>query len=157
MRLTVSNITCPEVSITGLGGNIDAFDPQCIAQGAKELVKCGAITHSHVVDLIFCFVRAAGRQQICLHCIGYKAEIAASFAVTVDEYSFAFKQCIGPFGDDGGIGAVGILTGAKNIEVAKAHSLEVVAPGKHSGVQLVHVFGHRIGTERVANVLFHLG
>ena len=96
-------------------------------------------------------------QDVGLHGVGHVAKVAAGFAVAVDVNRLTLQQRCRPFGDDGGIGAVGVLPGAKHIEVAQANGFKAVAAGKHAGIQLVHVFGHGVGAERLANVFFHLG
>lgn len=92
-----------------------------------------------------------------MHGVGHVREVAAGFTITVDVDGLALEQCGRPFGDDGGIGTVGVLAGAKHIEVAQADGVKAVAAGKHAGVKLVDVFGHGVGAQGFADVFFHLG
>lgn len=162
--LTVTHIASSKGSVAGLAGR-DRW--QCftrlrvldvVAQQCKEHIKRGAIPHGHVVYLIAGISLLRGRsQQVCLHGVGHKAEVAAGFAVAVDVDGLAFKQCGRPFGDDGGIGAIGVLAGAEHVEVAQADGVKAVAAGKHVGIQLVDVFGDGVGAQGFANVVFDLG
>lgn len=143
-----------------------------VAQQAKELIQGGSVAHGYVVDLVErrwggCtrlpgFARYDATcsrcgQQVGLHGVGHKAKVAAGFAIAIDVDGLAFDQRIGPFGDDGGIGAVRVLAWPKHIEVPQPNGLKAITACKHIGIQLVDVFGHGVRAERVADVFFHLG
>lgn len=102
-------------------------------------------------------IRSGGRQQVSLHRVVHKAEIPAGLTVTVDAYRITLDHRRRPFGDHRRVGTVGVLAGTEDIEVAQADGLEAVGAGEHAGVQLVDVLGHRVGRERVADLVFHLG
>ncbi len=156
--LAVSDVPSPEFAVCRLYNRINHLAFERIAQCKEKLIERGAVANGDVVDLVACFwAGRCGSQQVGLHSVGHIAKVPAGFPVTVDVDGLALEQCGRPFGDDGGIGAVGVLAGAKHIEVAQANRVKAVAAGKHAGIQLVHVFGHGVGAERVANVFFHLG
>ena len=92
-----------------------------------------------------------------MHDVGDEAEVAAGFAIAVDVDGLALDQAGNPLGNDGGIGAVGVLPGAEHVEVAQAHGVKAVAAGKHVGIQLVDVFGDGVGAQGFANDVFDLG
>ena len=136
------------------------------------MVEGGAVAYGYVVDLVQWgrggrglprFARndggggRCGGQQVGLHGVVHVAKVAAGFAVAVDVNGFAFEECGGPFGDDGGVGTVRVLAGAKHVEVAQADGVEAVAAGKDVGIQLVDVFGDGVGAQRFADVVFDLG
>jgi len=56
---------------------------------------------------------ACGNQQVGLHHVIDKPEVATDFAVAVGHVDELF-------GDDGGVGAVGVLAWAENVEVTLA-------------------------------------
>ena len=89
--------------------------------------------------------------------VGNKAEVTAGFAVAVDVDGLALDQAGNPLGNDGGIGAVGVLPRAKHVEVAQANCFKTVAAGKHVGIQLVDVFGDGVGAQGFADGVFDLG
>src|SRR5450830_1279777 len=123
-----------------------------------QLVKRGAVTHGHVINLIHGFgVLRGGGEQVGLHHIGNKTEVAAGFAVAIDEDRFALDHTGGPLGYDGGISTVGVLAGPENVEVAQANGVKAIAAGKHVGIQLIDVFGNRVGAQGFANGVFNLG
>lgn len=156
--LAMTHIPRPEVAVSGLGGRPYAVQDEVVTQQSKQGVERGAITHGHVIDLIpgLRVGRGSG-QQVGLHGIGDKAEVAAGFAVAVDVHHLALQQGGGPFGNDGSIGAVGVLPRAEYVEVAQANGVEVVAAGEYFGVQFIDVLGHCIGAERFADGVFDLG
>ena len=123
----------------------------------EQFVQGRALAKGHVVDLVAGFVRGEAGQQVGLHHVVDVAEVAAGLAVAVDEDGLFLQQAGEPLGDDGGVGAVGILTPAKDVEVAQAHGGEAVAAGEDVGVELVHILGHGIGRQGVADLVFHLG
>ena len=92
-----------------------------------------------------------------MHGILDKAEVTTGFAIAVNEHVVALDHGGGPFGDDGGIGTIRVLSLAEHIEVAQANGGKAVATGKHVGIQLVHVLGDSIGRERLADDVFYLG
>lgn len=92
-----------------------------------------------------------------MHGILDKAEVTAGFAITVNEHVVALDHGGGPFGNDGGIGTIRVLPFAEHVEVAQANGGKAVAARKHIGIQLVHVFGHGIGGQWLADQVFHLG
>ena len=166
--LAVAHVSRPKVAVHGLGVSAHAVGSQVDAQQGKQFVECGAVTHSHVVNLIQCGIHElprfarndgldGGSQQVGLHGIRNKAEIAAGFTVAVDINLSASQQRCCPFWDDGGIGAIGVLTRAEDVEVAQADGVKAIAASKHVGIQLVDVFGHGVRTEGLANHVFHLG
>ena len=153
----VAHITGAKVAVHRLSIGVHAVGGQVATQQGKQFVKCGAVAHGHVVDLItrLC-VFSGGGQQIDLHYILDIAEVAAGFAVAVNINFFSFQQCGDPFGNDSGVSAFRVLARAEDVEVAQADGVETVAAGKHIGIQLVDVFGHGVGAERLAYGVFDL-
>ena len=98
-----------------------------------------------------------GGEQVGLHYIVDKAEIAAGFAVAVDIHRFALDHAGDPLRDDGGIGAVRVLARAEDVEVAQAHALQPVGFAKDIGVELVHILGYGIRRQGFADDVFDLG
>ena len=101
--------------------------------------------------------RDGGGQEVGLDGVVYVAEVAAGFAVAVDVDGLALDHAGNPFGDDGGIGAIGVLAFAKDVEVTQTNGVEAVATGKHVGVQLVDVFGNGVGAQGFAYGVLYLG
>lgn len=156
--LAVAHIAGAKAAVNGLHTGADAVGGKVAAQQTEKGIEGGAVAHGHVVDLVHGLgVLRCGGQQVGLHHVGNKAEVAAGFTVAIDVNRFALDQAGNPFGDDGGIGALGVLAGAEHVEVAQANGVEAVAAGKHVGIQFVDVFGDGVGAEGFANDVFHLG
>ncbi len=163
--LAMPDVTSPKFAVDGLrvcdaclGIGLRHDRREAVAQRKEQFVERGSVAHSHVVNLVAgLWAGGCGGQQVGLHSVGHVREVAAGFTIAVDVDGLALEQCGRPFGDDGGIGAVGVLAGAKHIEVAQANGVKTVAAGKHVGIQLVHVFGHGVGAQGFADVFFHLG
>src|SRR5690606_1979563 len=145
-------------AVHGGFGVVHALGGQGGLQFGKQAVEGGATGDGHVVDLVHGVgVLGSGGQQVGLHGVFNKAEVPAGFAGAVDEDVVAPDHGGRPLGDDSGIGTIGVLPGAKNVEVAQADGVKAVAAGKHVGIQLVHIFGDGVGAERFANGVFDLG
>ena len=86
-----------------------------------------------------------------------KAEVAAGFAVAVDVDGLAFNHAADPLGDDGGIGAVGVLAWAEDIKVAQADGVKAVAAGKDVGIEFIDVLRDGVGAQGFADGVFYLG
>lgn len=159
VSLAVAHVARAEVAVHGLGAlQVRVAGKQVAVQLGIQLIERGAITDGDVIDLVHGFgVLRGGGQQVGLHHIGNKAEVAAGFSVAVDEDGLAFDHAGDPFWDDGGIGAIGVLPGAKHVEIAQADGVKAVAAGKHVGVQLIDIFGDGVGAEGFADCVFHLG
>ena len=119
---------------------------------ANRVVQRGAVADGDVVDLVARLgAFAGGGQQVGLDGVGDVAEVAAGFAVAVDVDRLALEQRGSPLGDHGGVGAVGVLAGAEDVEVAQADGCEAVAAGEDVGVEFVDVLGDGVGAERLAD------
>jgi len=154
----VAHIAGAEVAVHGLYGGFHAVGGQVVAQQAEQGVERGAVADGHVVDLVARLGAFAGSgQQVGLHGVGDVAEVAAGFAVAVDVDGIALEQRGRPFRHHGGIGTLGVLPRAEDVEVAQADGGEAVAAGKHVGIQLVDVFGDGVRAERLADGVFDLG
>ena len=102
-------------------------------------------------------VFGGGGQQVGLHSVVHEAEVAAGLAIAIDAHGLALDHRRRPFWDHRRVGAVGVLARPEDIEVAQADGLEAVGAGEHAGVQFVDVLGHRVGRERVADLVLYLG
>lgn len=154
----MAHVPSTEVTIKRCLGIGHAIRSQCVLDCAKELIKTGAITHGHVVDLVSrSVIRDSSRQQVCLYRVVYKAKIATGFAVTIDMEIIALDHRGSPFRDNGSISAIGILAFAENVEVTQPDSVETIAARKDIGVQLVHVFSDSVGRQGLADSVFYLG
>ena len=123
-----------------------------------QLVQRSAITHGHVVNLVHGLgVLRGGGQQVGLHHVGNEAEVAAGFTIAVDIDGLTFDHAGDPLGDDGGIGPIGVLARAEDVEVAQAHALQVVGFAEDVCVQLVHILGYCIRRQRLTDGVFHFG
>jgi len=155
--LGVTHVTGAEVTVTWGGLVVDVAVFQGGFQGIEQGVECGSVTQGHVVHLVLGIGFCGGGQDVDLHHVFNKAEVTAGFAITVDEDFIALDHGGGPFGDDRGVGAIGILTFAEHVEVAQADGVEIVGAGKHVGVEFVDVFGDGIRGQRLADAVFDLG
>lgn len=96
-------------------------------------------------------------QEIGLDGIVHIGEIAALEAVAVDERGLSLADAQHQPGDDSGIGAVGALARAKNIEVTQADELEAVQAAEYSRVELVDGLADGIRRKWLAGAVFALG
>lgn len=153
----MAHVARAEVAVLGrlFVGYAQVIEP--FADQVEQLRQGRSGVVGHIVDLALVFIRAGCGQQIGLYSIVYEAEIPAGLAIAVNAYVLALNHGGGPFGNHRGVGAVRVLPGAEDVEVTQADGFEAVAAGEDVGVQLVHVLGHRIGRERVADLVFHLG
>src|SRR5581483_8927155 len=74
-----------------------------------------------------------GGEEICLDSVGDVTEITAGGTVAINLDGLAAEHGANPLGNHGGIGAVGVLAGAKDIEVAEAHALQAVGASENAG------------------------
>lgn len=169
--LAVAHVARAEVTVHRLFPlQVRVKRQQVAVQLGIQLVEGSTVAYGYVVDLVDGGdgLRVVARndrgggcrrggQQVGLHHILNKAEVAASFTVAVDVDRLALDEAGNPLGNDGSIRAVGVLSGAKYVEVAQAHGVEAVAAGKHVGIQLVDVFSNGVGAEGFANGVFYLG
>ncbi len=159
IREGVADVAGTEIAVDGLG----VFDfrvggCQSVTDESEEAVERSAFSDGDVVDLVKGGgVCGGGGENIGLDDVADEAEVAAGFAITVDENGFVVEQAGDPFGNDGGVGSVGILAGTEDIKVAEADGLEAVGFGKDIGVQFVHVLCHRVGRQGAADFVFDLG
>lgn len=84
-------------------------------------------------------------------------EIAALATVAVDGGALVVQQLLDELGDDSGVGTVGVLTAAEDVEVAKAVGVEAVVHGVLLRPLLVATLGKGVGREEVAFHAFALG
>src|SRR4029077_12265209 len=74
-----------------------------------------------------------GGEEVGLDDVGDVAEIAAGGAVAIDEDGGVFNHRGDPLGNDGGVGAVGVLARTEDVEVTQADALDPVAFAKDIG------------------------
>ena len=143
----MAHIASAEVAVHGLGAlQVRVAGKQVAVQLGIQLIERGPVAHGHVVNLVHGFgvLRGSG-QQVGLHHVGNKAEVAAGFAVAIDVDRLALDHAGNPLGDDGCVGAIWVLARAEDVEVAQADALHAVGFAEHVGVQLVHVLGDGVG------------
>lgn len=136
-EIPVTGFEIPQVGEAGLQGGTD---------GSQQVIKGGAVAHGHVVDLVggrLVFHRCG--QQVGLDGIADVAEVAAGLAVAVDPYRLVSDHGRGPLGHHGGIGTVGVLAGAEDVEVPETDGAEIIGPCEHVGLLLVHQLGDGVG------------
>lgn len=132
--LGVAHVAGPEVGVAGLFVVAYVKRGEFPGDQVEQFVEAGAGVASHVVDLILAVFGGGGGEQVGLHSVVHEAEVPAGFAVAVDAHCLALDHCRRPLGDHRRVGAVGVLAGAEDIEVAQADGLEAVGAGEHAGV-----------------------
>src|SRR5690606_15684349 len=90
-----------------------------------------------------------GGEEVGMHGVGDVGEIAAGGAVAVNGRPLACKEVAGEGGDDAGVGAVGVLPRAEDVEVAKANGIHLVDGGVGADVMLPRQLDGGIGTHRL--------
>ena len=131
-----------------------------LAQQLGQFQQCGAARSGHVEDVGragFVIGQREGGADVGLHHVVDVAEVAAGLAVAVDLHRFLAQQRGDPARDDGSIGAVGVLTGAEDVEIAHAGHAHAVAARVGAREQFVGSLGGGVGREHVAGDAFHLG
>ena len=81
----MADIAGSEISVLRWAGVTDLVFRKRRLQGRKELIEAGAITYGNVVDLVARPIIRSCSKQVRLHGVGNITEIAAGFAVAVDE------------------------------------------------------------------------
>lgn len=118
---------------------------QILAQLLIQLIQRCALADGNVVDLIDSFLIFSGScQQIDLSHVLDEAEVATGFSIAIYVDGLAFDHARNPLGDDGSIRTIGILTRAKDVEVAKADGAEAIGAGEHIGIEFVDILCYRI-------------
>lgn len=153
----MAHIPCPEVSVARLGAIFYPTLGKGSFEGIEQGAEGGSVPQRHIVNLIGSFCFRGGRQQIDLYHIFDETKVPAGFAVAVDGDLFALDHGSGPFGDDGGVGSVGVLTFTEHIEVAQTDGVEAVGSCEDVGVEFVDVLGDRVRGKRLADGVFYLG
>ena len=77
--------------------------------------------------------------------IGHIGEVARLLAGAVDSGGLALKHGGDEAGNNGGIGAVGVLAGAEDVEVTKANGFQAVGVGEGAAVVFAGKFGGGVG------------
>ena len=126
-------------------------------EGIEKGVEGGSVAKRHIVNLIGRFCFGSGGQQVNLHHVFDKTEVPAGFAIAIDEDILVLDHGGGPFGDNGGVGTVGVLAFAEHVEVTQADGVEVVGAGEDVGIEFVDVLGDGVRGQGLANLVFHFG
>src|SRR5690606_22100210 len=95
-----------------------ALAAQRLGQELVQLVERGAAAVRHVVDLVHALFRGQRAQQVRLYRVFNKAEIAAGFAVPIDDHVVAAEHGGRPFGNHRPVGAFRDLGLAEHLQVA---------------------------------------
>ena len=85
------------------------------------------------------------------------SEVAALATVTVDGGTLVVQQLLDELGDDSGVGTVGVLTAAEDVEVTEAVGVEAVVHGVLLRPLLVAALGKGVRGEEVSFHAFALG
>src|SRR5581483_8258062 len=146
----------------GAAGGAEVAQQQAIrlqsaAEEFEKFVEGGAGVQSDVVNLVGGGVGGGGGEEICLDSVGDVTEITAGGTVAINLDGLAAEHGANPLGNHGGIGAVGVLAGAKDIEVAEAHALQAVGASENAGVEFVDGLGHGVRGKRASGFGFHFG
>ena len=86
-------------------------------------------------------------KQIGLDSVVHIGEIAALLSISEDGWTFATHHLQDELRNDTGIGRVGHLPGAKDVEVAQAHRLQAIDPPVRLHVKLTHDLLRWIGCD----------
>lgn len=100
--------------------------------------------------------RDTSREDIALNDIADVGEAAGLLAVAVDDGAFAGEQGVNELGCDGGVGRIGVLPGAEDVEVAQADRLNVVELVEDGAELLAGEFGDGVWRERTGGELLLL-
>ena len=146
-----------EVAVNRLFGVANAVRLQGITQCVEQIVQAGSATDGDVIDLIARLLAFSHcRQQVGLDGVIDVAKIAAGLAIAINENVFSANHCGRPFRHDRGVRTSRVLPSAEDVEVTQADGGETVAAREDVGVQLVYIFGDRVGRERLADGVFDL-
>ena len=158
VRQRMAHVPGAEVAVDRFGfGGFRLVADDFFADEREQLGERGPLAERHVVDLVPGRVVGAGGQQVGLHHVVDVAEVAGGFSVAVDVDRRALGERGEPQRDHGGVGSVRVLPLPEDVEVAQADGREAVAAREDFGVQLVHVLGHRVGGQRLADAILLLG
>jgi len=131
---------------------------QSVLENLQQLVQGCAFSDGDVVGLVDGFwIGCCCGQEVGLDNVVDVAEVASGFAVAIDADGLTFQDCVDPLGDDGGVGAIGVLARAENVELAQADGLELVGSGKGLGVEFVNGFGGGVWRKDASGFVFHFG
>ena len=123
-----------------------------------ELFECCSFAKSGVVHLVHCIRIFGGHgQPVHQDDVVDVGEVAAVFAVAVDQRRLMVHQLLHEQRYHRCIGAVGVLPPAEHVEIAQADGLHSVGFGKDIGIELVHILGDGIGRQGFPDHIFNLG
>ena len=100
---------------------------------------------------------ATAGEQVGADGVVDEVEVAAGEAVAEDGGGFACHHLEGELGDDTGVGRVGGLAGAEDVEVAQADALEAVGAVEGLDVVLAGELLDGVGRERTGEHVLLLG
>lgn len=131
---------------------------EVIAEHGEELIEVYSFAAGDVIDAIdgLGFVGKGG-QLVGLDDVVDVGEVPGEAAVAIDDGAFVAHEFHHEEGNDGSVGAVGILSAAKDVEVTQADGLGAIEIAKVRSVEFVDVLGDGIGREGLANLIFDLG
>lgn len=123
-----------------------------------QLIQRGLLAAGRVVNPVDGFgVRGFHRQQVHPDDVVDIGEVAAVGAVAIDNGRFVAHELFHEQRDDGGVGAVGILPAAEDVEIAQPDGFHPVDVGEDVGIEFVDVFGDGVGRQRFTDAVFHFG
>src|SRR5262249_2662401 len=116
-----------------------------VTDGARKLIDRRALPAGDVVGAAKSCLRGWAGPQIGGHCIGDKGKVAALLSVSVNDRRLTSGIRLEEPGNDGGIGSVGVLSRAIDVEVPHADQLHLVAAAEDRRQLLVHYLRGRVG------------
>lgn len=111
----------------------------------------------NVVSLASCLCRGKAGLQVGFDHIFNVGKVPALPAVAVDGGALTAEQLFDEFGYHRGVGSIGVLAAAKDIEIPKADGFQAIMAGILSGPLLVAPFGQGVGGEQVSLRSLSLG
>jgi hypothetical protein len=130
---------------------------QNVGERCVELIQGVAVARAHVEDAAGCdFFRSSASQQICIHRVLHKGEVAAGRTVSVDGWRFAGHHLVDELRNHAGVGRIGRLPWAEDVEVAQAYAFHAIHIAEGLDVVLARQLLDGVGRERLGQHLFVL-
>lgn len=140
-------------AVDWLGG-----ETELAGDGGVDLIERVALSGADVEDAA-CgdFAGCDAGEEIGADGVVYEVEVATGEPVAEDGGCLASHHLVGELGDDAGIGRVGGLTGAEDVEVAEADAFEAVGTIEGLDVVLAGEFLDGVRRKRAWKHVFLLG
>ena len=142
------------------GGAIDGFggEVELVGDGSVDLVEGMALAGSDIEDAAGGdFAGGGAGEKVGADGVFDEVEVAAGKAVAEDGGGFASHHLVGELRDDAGVGRVGGLAGAEDVEVAEADPLKTIGTVEGLDVVLAGELLDGVGREGAGEHVFLLG